>query len=170
MKSKAVRQLIKIEADAQGSYAVPARIHLMSAGKWQTPYHGNFEMTPGDLSQMVANFNDGVGLVDESKRAPINYGHDQGGKAAGWINNLALEGDELWGDIEWTPAARQAMIDGEWRYISPEWNPRSVPWQNPQVDGEEVDNVFNGAALTNIPLFTKLKPLRQPPVDRRRRR
>lgn len=159
MKSKAVRQLIKIEADAQGNVDVPSRIHLMSAGNWKTPYHGNFEMTASDLSQMVEHFNQGIGLVDNSGRAPINYGHDQGGKAAGWINNLAVEGEDLWGDIEWTPAAKQSLLDGEWRYISPEWNPRTVPWQNPQVAGEEVENVFNGAALTNIPLFTKLKPV-----------
>lgn len=156
---KAVQRIIELAASATGNVSVPERIHLMSAGKWNTPYHGDFEMSPEDLSEMVTHFNEGVGLVDKSKRAPINYGHDQGGKAAGWINNLTVEGDELYGDIEWTPAGRQALEDGEYRYISPEWNPKSVPWQNPQVEDEFIENVFGGAALTNIPLFSKLKPV-----------
>jgi len=157
--NKAVQRIIKLQADQNGNVAVPDRIHLMSAGHWHTPYHGAFEMTSQDLNDMVTHFNDGVGLVEGSKRAPINYGHDTSGKAAGWIDNLSVQGDELWGDIEWTPAGQQTLADGEYRYISPEWNPRDFPWENPQIEGEFVDNVFNGAALTNIPLFTKLKPV-----------
>ncbi len=157
--NKAVQRIIKLQADQNGNVAVPDRIHLMSTGHWHTPYHGAFEMTADDLNQMVANFDQGMGLVESSKRAPINYGHDTSGKAAGWIDNLSVQGDELWGDIEWTPAGRTALEDGEYRYISPEWNPRDFPWENPQVEGDFVDNVFNGAALTNIPLFTKLKPV-----------
>lgn len=157
--NKAVQRIIKLKADTNGNVAVPDSINLMKTGHWHTPWHGAFEMTAADLAEMVSNFAKGIGLVEGSNRAPINYGHDQGGKAAGWINNLRVEGEELWGDIEWTPAGRKALEDGEYRYISPEWNPRDFPWENPQVEGEFVDNVFNGAALTNIPLFTKLKPV-----------
>ncbi len=110
---------------------------------------------------MINHFEEGIGLVEGSKKAPINYGHDMGGKAAGWITGLFVDNDgtELWGNIEWTPAARQSLEDGEYRYISPEWNPRDWPWENPQIEGEFVENVFTGAGLTNIPLFTKLKPV-----------
>lgn len=156
---KAVQRIIEIQADSTGSRVVPDRIELMQAGKWNTPWHGSFEMTVEDLHQMVANFDAGIGLVKDSKRAPINYGHNDGGKAAGWINKLAVEGDRLMGDIEWTPAGRKALDDTEYRYISPEWNPRSMPWEDPEKDGTFVDNVFLGAAVTNIPLFTKLKPV-----------
>lgn len=157
--NKAVQRTIKLRADKNGSVAVPDSIHLMSTGHWHTPWHGAFEMTVADLGEMVTNFDLGIGLVEGSSKAPINYGHDQGGKAAGWIVKLRVEGEELWGDIEWTPAGRKALEEGEYRYISPEWNPRDYPWENPQIEGEFVENVFCGAALTNIPLFTKLKPV-----------
>ena len=158
---KAVQRLIKLEADANGSVTVPDRIHLMSAGHWHTPYHGAFEMTTKDLAEMVVNFENSVASVEGSKKLPINYGHDISGKAAGWITALTLEngGDELWGTVEWTPLGRQMLEDGELRYISPEWNPRDWPYENPEVEGEFFDNVLSGAGLTNNPLFKKLTPI-----------
>ncbi|ROS29595.1 Mu-like prophage I protein [Rathayibacter sp. PhB127] len=134
----------------------------MSAGHWHTPWHGAFEMTSDDLADMVTNFEAGVGLVAENKnRAPLNYGHDMGGKAAAWITGLFLENDgtELWGSVKWTREGARSLKEEEYAYISPEWNPRDFPWENPEVEGEFVDNVFTGAALTNIPLFKKLKPV-----------
>lgn len=161
MEHKAVQSIVNLKADANGAIIVPDRIHLMSAGHWHTPWHGAFEMSPEDLREMVANFNNGVGQVAGSNKLPINYGHDISGKAAGWIVSLTVEnnGTELWGDIEWTPKGRQMLTEGEFRYISPEWNPRDLPWENPEVEGEMFNNVITGAGLTNIPLFKKLQPI-----------
>ena len=158
---KAVQRLISLKADANGNVVVPDRINLMNVGHWHTPWHGAFEMTPSDLADMVINFENGVGAVEGSKKLPINYGHDISGKAAGWITKLTLEnnGSELWGDIEWTPHGKEMLATAEFRYISPEWNPRDFPWENPEIEGEFVDNVITGAGLTNIPLFKKLQPI-----------
>jgi phage I-like protein len=133
----------------------------MSAGHWHAPWHGNFEMTPDDLAEMVTHFADGVGMVQGSNKLPINYGHDLSGKAAGWITALRTEsgGNELWADVEWTPYGTQMLADAEFRYISPEWNPRSFPYQDPEDEDLWLNNVFTGAGLTNIPLFKKLKPI-----------
>lgn len=133
----------------------------MSAGHWHTPWHGAFEMTTEDMAEYVSNFDQGIGLVAGSKKAPVNYGHDITGKAAGWITRLFIDNDgtELWGDVSWTPEGKRMLADEEFKYISPEWNPRAVPWENPEEDGDVVNNVFTGAGLTNIPLFTKLKPV-----------
>jgi hypothetical protein len=65
----------------------------------------------------------------------------------------------LLGDPEWTPAAVEAIKGGEWKYISPEFNPRDWPWEDPEEEYHFVNNVLTGAALTNIPLFKKLKPI-----------
>jgi hypothetical protein len=167
---KAIQRSIKIKADSQGN--PPARIHLMGAGHWHAPWHGNFEMTPEDLAEMVQHFDEGVGSVEGSKKLPVNYGHDVSGKAAGWITKLSVEnnGTELWGDVEWTPEGERMLAEGSFRYISPEWNPRSFPYQDPEDEDTWLNNVFTGAGLTNIPLFKKLKPIMaslvQPKVQR----
>lgn len=63
------------------------------------------------------------------------------------------------GDPERTPAAVQAIKGGEWKYISPEFNPRDWPWEDPEEEYHFVNNGLTGAALINIPLFKKLKPI-----------
>lgn len=133
----------------------------MSTGHWHAPWHGNFEMTPDDLNEMVANFDAGEATVEGSHKLPINYGHDISGKAAGWVTRIYTQNDgtELWGDVEWTPEGERMLQDGEFKYISPEWNPRSFPYQDPEDEERWIDNVFTGAGLTNIPLFKKLKPI-----------
>ncbi|OLT47776.1 hypothetical protein BJF87_21410 [Gordonia sp. CNJ-863] len=151
-----------IKADQNGN--APTTINLLKAGTWNTPWHGDFELTGEDLEEMVSHFSEGVGLVAEDQpRAPVNEGHNMGGKASGWITRLyvdAVNGTAaLMGDVQWTPAAVQAIKDREWSYISPEFNPRGYPWEDPEQEFTFVDNVLTGAALTNIPLFKKLKPI-----------
>lgn len=153
---------VKIKADRNGE--APTTINLLKAGKWTTPYHGDFELTEDDLNEMATNFVNGVGLVVEDEvKAPINYGHFAEDKASGWIKRVHVKvvngTAALFGDVEWTPAAQQAIKDGEWAYISPEFNPKGRPWEDPEQEYSFVNNVLTGAALTNIPLFKKLKPI-----------
>ena len=160
MKSLVTKTPIKADANGQ----VPTTINLLKAGTWNTPWHGAFELSGEDLEEMAANFVEGVGLVDEDQpKAPINEGHNMGGKASGWIKRLYVQAANgtasLMGDVEWTPAAEQAIKDKEYAYISPEFNPRGCPWEDPEQEFTFVDNVLTGAALTNIPLFKKLKPI-----------
>lgn len=155
----------RIKADASGN--APSSIELLKTGSWETPFHGDFEITEADLHEYAANFANGVGLVEQDKKAPIDYAHDMAGKAAGWITRLRVsdDGQTLIGDgVTWTPAAEQAIKDGEWKYISSEFNPRGMPWFDAEgsEDGDNItfiNNVLTGAALTNIPLFKKLKPI-----------
>lgn len=39
--------------------------------------------------------------------------------AAGWIKEFDIRADGLWGRVEWTDAAAQAIRAGEYRYLSP---------------------------------------------------
>lgn len=161
--NKAVQRFIPIQADENGN--LPSAIHLLSVGHWHTPWHGAFEHTTEDLAEMVEHFDGSIGLLLNKKtnrpEAPVNYGHDRGGKAAGWLTELYLDNDgtELWGRTTWTKEGQRALKEGEYKYISPEWNPRDFPWEDPEEDGVFVENVFVGAALTNIPLFKKLQPV-----------
>lgn len=151
---------IKIEADAQG--ALPKTIQLLRAGSWNTPWHGDFDISPEDIHQFVANYQANIGLPDDSEgKIQVNYGHKAFDKAAGWLSDLRAEEVDgvlsLMGDVEWTPAGAKALADGEFRYISPEFNPRALPWEDPEQEWRMVANVLTGAGLTNIPLFKKLK-------------
>lgn len=163
MARKAVQRLIPIQADSTGN--LPGAIHLLSVGHWHTPWHGAFEHTSQDLAEMVEHFDGSIGLLlnkeTNKPEAPVNYGHERGGKASGWITELYLDNDgtELWGKTTWTAEGQRALKEGEYKYISPEWHPRDFPWEDPEEEGAFVENVFIGAALTNIPLFKKLSPV-----------
>ena len=159
MAIKGFHNLVKISADAEGN--APKTIELLRTGKWNTPWHGDFEITREDIQQFVLNAANGIGLVEADPKIPLNYGHASYDKAAGWIPTVyaSEDGEALLGDPEWTPAAVQAIKDGEWKYISPEFNPSSYPWEDPEEEFHFVKNVITGAALTNIPLFKKLKPI-----------
>lgn len=39
--------------------------------------------------------------------------------SAGWINDLLIKNGEVWGDVEWTPKAKQMIEDKEYRFTSP---------------------------------------------------
>lgn len=159
MAIKGFHNLVKIEADSQGN--APQTIELLRTGKWNTPWHGDFEITKEDIQQFVLNASNGVGLVVADPKIPVNYGHASYDKAAAWMPAVyaSEDGEALLGDPDWTPAAAQAIKDGEWKYISPEFNPSSYPWEDPEEEFHFVKNVITGAALTNIPLFKKLKPI-----------
>lgn len=159
--SRGDKPFTEVKADASGVITPPSSIHLLSVGNWEPAWHPDFEMTPADLAEMVVHFEEGEATVTGSKKLPVNYGHDITGKAAGWITRVYLEnnGNELWGDVEWTPEGERMLKEGEFSFISPEWNPRSVPYQDPEDADRWLVNVLTGAGLTNIPLFKKLKPI-----------
>ena len=103
---------------------------------------------------MVTNFQNNV----VGQEIPLNYGHDVSGKAAGWIKNTYAEtvpGEnktKLKADIEWTPAAAQAIREKEYRYLSAEFT--TGGYKNSQTEqGKKYSNVLTGAALTNIPFL-----------------
>ncbi|WP_425005779.1 phage protease [Mycolicibacterium sp. S3B2] len=160
MSIRALVTKVSIQADAQGN--APTEIELLRTGTWHTPWHGDFEITLADLHEFAANFTKGVGLVADDPKMPINYAHESWDKAAAWAPKVRVDEDReslVAYDIEWTDKAVEALRAGEWRYISPEFNPRGWPWEDPESEFEFVENVITGAALTNIPLFKKLKPI-----------
>lgn len=163
---------IKIQADASGN--VPTVINLLKVGEWHTPWHGDFKLTGDDLRMMAMHFTEGVGLVVDDPEAPVNYFHEGEKIAAGWIKTVfvdIIDGVEsLMGNVEWTPAGKQKILDKELKYLSSEFNPPGFPWEDPEQEFKFVENVITGAALTNIPLFKKNKPVmasRVPPKQKK---
>lgn len=152
---------IRVKADASGN--IPTVINLLKVGDWNTPYHGDFQLTGDDLREMVTHFTQGVGLVVDDPEGPINYFHEGEKLAAGWIKSVFVDViggvESLMGNVEWTPAGEQKIRDKELKYISSEFNPRGWPWEDPEEEFKFVDNVLTAAALTNIPLFKKNAPI-----------
>ena len=153
------RRPSRIMADASGK--PPTKFPLLEVGMWRTPWHGDIMIMQSDLEEYVEHNKEGMAVSgNKSLKLPINYGHDQGGKAAGWFS-LAIEGATLWAvDVEWTPEGARSLIEGEWKCISAEFFPAGRGgWCDPLDIDRCVDNVIEGAALTNIPLYSNLDPI-----------
>lgn len=89
-------------------------------------YHGTTDIVVDYDHQSVFGAKDGVGGT---------------AKAAGWIKQLEVRSDGIWGRVEWTPAALEAIRAGEYRYLSP-----VIPHRK---DGRII--IILNAALTNTP-------------------
>lgn len=147
-------------ATASGTDAV--EIEVLEAGVWRTLYHGDFMITPDDLQAYVDNFVAGIGLPGNGEYgAPIDYKHESWDKASGWMKSLRVVEDTLMATVEWTPAGRQAILDGEFKFFSPEFYPLGRGgWCDAEDPEMVVNNVVVGGGLTNIPLFKGLSSLK----------
>lgn len=155
---------VKNRLTADSSRQLPTRLQIIKAGMWENSWKGDIEITIDDLLEMKLNFNRGKGLPDNgSEGAPVDYSHEDWSKAAFWIK--ALEVDEVTGilwasEIEWTPAGKEAVLSGEFKFFSPSVYPRSMgTWQNPEDPTDTAQNVLLGGGLTNIPFFKGLHGL-----------
>lgn len=157
---RVLRTSIPIKADAASGDGV--QLEVLQAGVWRTLYHGDFMITPDDLQAYVDNFVAGVGLPGNGKDgAPIDYKHESWDKAAGWMTDLKVQEDSLIATVTWTPAGRQAILDGEFKYFSPEFYPIGRGgWCDSEDPEVVVNNVLVGGGLTNIPLFKDLSGLK----------
>jgi hypothetical protein len=152
-----------IHADSAGN--LPTRFPLLKVGYWHTQDHGDIMISPSDLQEYYDHSVQGYGRSggedgQTRSKLPINFGHEYRGKAAGWFN-IALEGDTLWAvDVEWSDAGKQGIIGKEWKFISAEFYPVGRGgWPDPLDYTNFIENVIDGAALTNIPLFYILEPV-----------
>jgi phage I-like protein len=111
-----------------------------------------FTITSDDLGVFAQSIRDKPGKI------PVDYDHADGStRAAGWFTGEAkVENDTLLAQVQWTPKALQEIADGEFRFISPEF------------DFEEKDKKTGlltrakeiiAATLTNRPFFKDLAPV-----------
>jgi phage I-like protein len=128
-------------------------VEIIRVGDWTESYK-QFVVEQSNLEDFVSNFEANVLRFPKDKNElPLNYSHETWDEAAGWIQSLEIRGDALWGLVAWTPKARQAIRDGEWRYISAE-----ISWSFEDDETKnKYSNVLTGAALTNIPFVRSMK-------------
>ena len=120
-------------------------------GKWKGHRAGTFELTTQDLEQIVTNFeNSPLGeIVVDFEHATL-YG-DQA-PAAGWLQELKVENDELFGRIEWLDDTKEMIKSKKYKYLSPVLVPHTLD----QESGEDIGWTLHSVALTNKPFFEEL--------------
>lgn len=132
-------------------------LQILRTGSFSDPRYGKFPITKKMLDEMVKNFDDGVrGIVPA-----LDYGHDTGGRAAGWIKKLSVKPDgkefQLWGSFEMTPGGQASLADKDYAYLSADFDDKYVD----NEEGKKYGCVLLGAALTNRPVVKKMVPATQ---------
>jgi len=107
-----------IVAGADG--AAPEWLHMLPAGTF-TGADGRGPYQAGDLAALVALFNrDGRKLpVDENHSIDLEGSTGKPSPARGWIVELQVRTDGIWGRVEWT-ADGEALVKGKsYGFLSP---------------------------------------------------
>lgn len=106
-------------AIAAAADSPPEWVHLIPAGKFAgRDGRGPYLL---DAAAVLAAF------ADNQADLPVDFDHqsltanEKAGPvpAAGWIKELAVREDGVWGRVEWTPRAAETLANKEYRYLSP---------------------------------------------------
>lgn len=139
------------------------------AAKWQKlfplgpTYHrgdfkgGSITLSRDFLATMVKNW-----AKDNRPHLPVDYFHrgasdetpvaNDDKVASGWISDLELRDDGLWGLTSWTDKARAHILADELRYLSPTFTTSGLD----RTTGKSQGPTLFGAALLNDPYLTEL--------------
>lgn len=114
---------------------------------------GHWHIDQAVASQVIARFNARKNdrVLDYEHQTLLTATNGQPAPAAGWIKGLQWhEGEGLFGTVELTARARQAINDGEYKYVSPVFN-------FDKLTGDVLD--IQMAAITNNPAIDGMGPL-----------
>ena len=126
-------------------------LQAFPVGEYTHEVYGKIKMTVERARNMASNIISKVRGIDLA----IDYGHDSGGEAAGWVTSAEARHDGLWLFVEWTQAAASAIREGKYRYFSPEYVDE---WAHPQT-GDKFKDVMVGGGLTNRPFLKNILPV-----------
>lgn len=136
-------------------------IQIAEAGSFRGHPQGEFALTPGVFSEIVANYQkDGILVPIDAEHAsemPASSGSIPaiGAPAHGWIHRLEARGDTLWGLVEWLEPARSYIKEGRYKYLSPAIALRTKD----RVTGKPQGAKLTSAAITNQPFLKGMQPL-----------
>lgn len=97
--------------DSEGG--APERIKILDTGKI-FKYGVEITFRKKDLVSIVRNFK----KMAIGHKVPVNYSPHGDGKAAGWIKELELEGNDLMADLQWNQKGRESVENKEYIYHS----------------------------------------------------
>jgi hypothetical protein len=127
-------------------------VHMAREGLWKGHHSGHeIELTREVFEAFVERFN-ATANPPAAKR-----GHPEGDDfaAAGWVLDVEIRDNGLWGLVEFTPSAAKQIAEGEYRYCSIEFALASIDRET----GEPAGPVLSGLGLTNVPFIDGLTPI-----------
>ncbi len=131
-------------AAAEG--AARSRIQVAELGSYHHGKYGDFKITAEQVASWQTNL---AGHYKGELPIDLDHSTDRGGstEAAGWIKGLALEGEKVYADVEWTTLGEAAIREKRYRYISPTYGPAK------DERGQALGDALMRAGLTNNPHF-----------------
>jgi len=153
--------LVSLATTTADTDAPRSWIQLAKTGTFQSSRYGTFSITCDDLAQMLHNFNHVT--PQAPTEVPVDFDHlsmdpkqPGDGKAAGWLKHVELRanGEELWGEVEWTPEAADLIENRAYRFVSP-----SFVKDHTHKDGRKIGTTLLAAAITNHPFLEGMAAL-----------
>ena len=148
--------------DSVGSDSSPTWIQVGKMGHFAGHPTGPFQLDNKTFSEIIANFK-----RTSNRAIPIDFEHaseadptsgsipTDGAPAQGWIKDLEVRGDGLWGQVEWGDKAKEYIKAGQYKYFSPAIRFESKD----QVSGKPIGARMTSGALTNTPFLDGMKPV-----------
>lgn len=137
-----IAELPSGEAKAVWNRIVPAGTFKARDGRG--PFHAGGKAEMEAILARTLKYAGGTELmIDYDHQSFLSAVKGVGGtaKAAGWIKQLEVREDGIWGLIEWTLAAAEAIKASEYRYLSPSFS---------NDKAGNIHTIFN-AGLLNMP-------------------
>jgi|GEM_PF-6950778 len=133
-------------------------VHIAVEGVWHGHPQGSFALTRSTFGSIVANFARRLGTP-----LPLDFDHERETKplgeklpARGWVHELEVREDGLWGLVEFGQEAVEDHKRGAWRFCS-----AVIDFQaTDRVTGEPAGPLMTSLALTDDPFILGQEPIR----------
>lgn len=129
-------------------------VHFTTNGTWLGHSAGSFTFDNDTYAAMIDNFRAHKNPIPLTYEHP-DYSDGQPKPAAGWIHELEIRADGLWGLCEFTERAAGMIRAGEYRFTSVVVDFDSVD----RVSGESIGPQLYEVALTNSPFVDGQHPV-----------
>lgn len=139
---------IKIQLSEDSNNVEMGRIQILREGEFEHSWYGTMKFDGDVFGNMIKNFQSNVRGIEIA----VNYSHNSGGEAAGWIKDLQYVDGGLFADVEWTEDAKEKIKANKFKYISAEFDTEYKDAES----GQKYGATLLGAALTNIPFVKNM--------------
>lgn len=125
-------------------------VHALPLGSYKHPVYGVIDISVERARNFAESVKKKVRGIDPS----INYNHNGGEEAAGWVKDAEVRANGVWLFVDWVKDAAEKIKDKKFRYFSAEFDNQ---WEDPE--GNKYTDVIMGGALTNRPFMKNLVPV-----------